>query len=76
MCILMIVYRSCFILSSKLEIRLKARFYIMVKIKTKDEEILEFAKKREEWKNDPISFFKEVLGMSIPVHQKKIIKDH
>ena len=75
MCILMIVYRSCFILSSKLEIRLKARFYIMAKIKTKDEEILEFAKKREEWKNDPISFFKLVLGMSIPVHQKKIIKE-
>lgn len=47
----------------------------MTKIQSVEEQVLEFAKKRAEWREDPISFFREVLGMTIPVHQKKIITE-
>lgn len=46
----------------------------MVKIQSKQEEVLNFAKKREHWRNNPIDFFKEVLGMKLPYHQKKMIE--
>lgn len=45
------------------------------KFKTKEEEVLEFARKRQEWKNNPIDFFKEVLGMQLPHHQKKLLQE-
>lgn len=47
----------------------------MGKIQTIDEQALEFAKRREIWRNDPISFFKEVLGMQLPYHQKKLLEE-
>lgn len=47
----------------------------MSKIKNKQEELLEFAKKRIQWRNDPIGFFKEVLGMKLPYHQKKMLQE-
>lgn len=47
----------------------------MAKIQSIEQQALEFAKKRAEWREDPISFFREVLGMTIPVHQKKIITE-
>lgn len=47
----------------------------MVKVKSKDELALEFAKQRQEWKKNPESFFTEVLGINLPPHQKKILRD-
>ena len=45
------------------------------KFKTKEEEVLEFARKRQEWKENPVEFLKEVLGMTLPSHQKKLIQE-
>ena len=47
----------------------------MSKIKSKDDEVLEFAKQREFWKSHPIEFLTNVLGIDIPPHQKKLIKE-
>lgn len=47
----------------------------MVKVKSKDELALEFAKQRQEWKANPIAFFEEVLEIKLPLHQKKMLLD-
>lgn len=47
----------------------------MTPIKTKAELALEFAQKRQEWKKHPEYFFSEVLGIKLPPHQKKILRD-
>lgn len=44
-------------------------------IKNKEQEALEFAKQRQEWKKDPIKFFNEVLGIKLPIHQRKMLLD-
>ena len=44
---------------------MKARLISM--IKNKEQEALEFAKHRQEWKKDPIKFFNEVLGIKLPI---------
>ena len=44
-------------------------------IKSKQEQALEFAKQRNEWRSDPIKFFNEVLGMTVPPHQKKLLQE-
>ena len=43
-------------------------------VKTKEELIREFARKRIIWKSNPALFFQEVLGIKLPIHQKKIIE--
>ena len=43
----------------------------MVKIQSKDELALEFAKQRQEWKKNPEMFFSKVLGIKLPPHQKE-----
>ena len=47
----------------------------MAQIKSKAELALEFAKQRQEWKKQPEKFFSEVLGIKLPPHQKRILKD-
>ena len=47
----------------------------MAHIKTKAELALEFAQKRQEWKKYPEQFFSEVLGIKLPPHQRKILRD-
>lgn len=47
----------------------------MKNIKSKQELALEFAKQRQEWKKNPEAFFTEVLGIKLPPHQKKILRD-
>ena len=44
-------------------------------IKNKEQEALEFAKQRQEWKKDPIKFFNEVLGIKLPIHQRRMLLD-
>lgn len=44
-------------------------------IKSKAELALEFAKQRQEWKKNPEMFFSKVLGIKLPPHQKKILRD-
>ena len=46
-----------------------------MKRKTNDELAREFASKRQEWKKHPLEFFKEVLGITLPVHQQKMLLD-
>lgn len=46
-----------------------------MKRKTNDELAREFASKRQEWKKYPLEFFKEVLGITLPVHQQKMLLD-
>ena len=46
-----------------------------MEIKSKQQEILEFAKQRQEWKRNPELFMTEVLGINLPPHQKRILKD-
>lgn len=45
----------------------------MAKIQSIEEQALEFAKQRQNWKEDPVGFFKEVLGINIPPHQKNML---
>ena len=52
---------------------MKARLISM--IKNKEQEALEFAKQRQEWKKDPIKFFNEVLGIKLPIHQRRMLLD-
>lgn len=47
----------------------------MTKIKSVEEQVLELAKKRKQWRDNPIEFFKEVLGMKLPTHQKKLLQE-
>lgn len=47
----------------------------MARIKTREESLLEFAKTRQEWKKNPEKFFSTVLGITLPPHQKKILRD-
>lgn len=47
----------------------------MKRVQTKEEQALEFAKQRQRWKDDPISFFTEVLGMKLPYHQRKLLQE-
>lgn len=47
----------------------------MAKIQSNEERALEFAKQRQEWKKDPVGFFKNVLGIKLPSHQKKMLLD-
>lgn len=47
----------------------------MVKIKSIQEQVLEFAKQRQNWKKDPVGFFKEVLGIKLPCHQRKMLEE-
>lgn len=47
----------------------------MAQIKSKAELALEFAKQRQEWKKNPEQFFSTVLGIKLPPHQKKILRD-
>lgn len=47
----------------------------MVQRKSRDELAIEFASKREEWKKYPLEFFKEVLGIELPIHQQKMLLD-
>ena len=44
-------------------------------IKSKADLALEFAKQRQEWKENPEKFFSEVLGINLPPHQKKILRE-
>lgn len=46
-----------------------------IKQKSVQEQVLDFAKQRQAWRDDPILFMKEVLGMTIPPHQKKLLKE-
>ena len=46
-----------------------------MKRKTNDELAREFASKRQEWKKHPLEFFKEVLGITLPVHQQRMLLD-
>ena len=46
-----------------------------LKVKSIQEQALEFAKQRQNWKKDPVGFFKEVLGIKLPLHQKKMLLD-
>lgn len=43
--------------------------------KSKDQLALEFAQTRQQWRDDPIGFFKNVLGIKLPIHQKKMLLD-
>lgn len=43
--------------------------------KSKAELALEFAKQRQKWKENPEQFFSTVLGIKLPPHQKKILRD-
>lgn len=45
----------------------------MTKVQSIEEQALEFAKQRQTWKKDPVGFFKEVLGITIPPHQKNML---
>lgn len=47
----------------------------MARIQSIEEQALEFAKQRQEWKNNPIEFFNEVLGIKLPLHQKRMLLD-
>lgn len=47
----------------------------MVRVQSNQEKALEFAKQRQEWKNNPEQFFSTVLGIKLPPHQKKILRD-
>ena len=47
----------------------------MVKIQSNEERALEFAKQRRLWKESPETFFSTVLGIKLPPHQKKILRD-
>ena len=47
----------------------------MTRIQSNQEKALEFAKQRQEWKNNPEQFFSTVLGIKLPPHQKKILRD-
>ena len=47
----------------------------MAQVKSKAELALEFAKQRQEWKKNPEQFFSTVLGIKLPPHQKKILRD-
>lgn len=44
-------------------------------VKSVQEQVEEFAKKRAMWRKDAPAFFKEVLGMQLPHHQKKLIQE-
>lgn len=46
---------------------------MVVKNQTPEQRALEFAKQRQQWKQDPVGFFKEVLGIKLPSHQKKML---
>lgn len=45
----------------------------MAKKPTTEETLREFAKKRVIWKKNPAMFFKEVLGITMPLHQRKML---
>lgn len=47
----------------------------MARVQSNQEKALEFAKQRQEWKNNPEQFFSTVLGIKLPPHQKKILRD-
>ena len=47
----------------------------MSRIQSIEEQALEFAKQRQEWKKNPVDFFKEVLGINLPLHQKRMLQD-
>ncbi len=47
----------------------------MAKIKSKYELAVEFAKQRDLWRKDPEYFFTEILGIKLPIHQKRMLLD-
>lgn len=47
----------------------------MAKVKSKDELALEFARQRQQWREQPEQFFSEVLGIKLPIHQKRMLLD-
>ena len=46
----------------------------MVKKPTTEEMLREFARKRVIWKKNPSLFFNEVLGITLPLHQKRMLE--
>lgn len=47
----------------------------MAKVQSTEDKVLEFAKQRQNWKENPEGFFKEILGIKLPPHQRRILRD-